>query len=164
MGRITKDPEMRSMPNGTAVVKFSIATNHTYKNKAGEKVETAQFHNCVAFARIAEIIKQYTTKGQEAMVEGRIEYRQWQKQDGTKAYSTEIMVENFQMGARAKRTEQEPRPMTKSEIQDWQPTFERDEKGEIKIVETEQEPPKEVKGIDDGEILEGGISVKDIPF
>jgi len=104
IGRITRDPEIKALPSGKQVAKFGLATNHIYKNKAGEKVETAQFHNCVAFGRIAEILEQYVKKGQEIYVEGRIEYRSWDKKEGGKGYATEIMVENIQMGARAKDT------------------------------------------------------------
>jgi single-strand DNA-binding protein len=102
IGRITSDPEVRALPSGISVAKFGLATNHIYKTKEGEKKETAQFHNCVAFGKLAEIIKQWAKKGQEVYVDGRIEYRSWDKKDGGKGYITEIMVENFQMGAKAK--------------------------------------------------------------
>ena len=102
IGRVTRDPELRNLPNGGTVVKFGLATNYIYKTKSGEKKETAQFHNCVAFGRLAEIINQYVVKGQELYVEGRIEYRQWEKKDGTKAYATEIVIENMQMGQKAR--------------------------------------------------------------
>jgi len=102
IGRVTRDPELRAMPNGGNVAKFGLATNYIYKTKSGEKKETVQFHNCVAFGRLAEIINQYVVKGQELYVEGRIEYRQWEKKDGTKAYATEIVIENMQMGQKAR--------------------------------------------------------------
>jgi len=102
IGRIVNDPEVKALPSGISVAKFALATNHIYKTKDGEKKETAQFHNCVAFGKLAEIIKQWSKKGQEVYVEGRIEYRTWDKKDGGKGYITEIMIENFQMGAKAK--------------------------------------------------------------
>lgn len=102
IGRITNDLEMKALPSGTPVVKFGLATNRVYKTKDGEKKEVAQFHNCVAFGKLAEIIGQWAKKGQEVYVDGRIEYRSWDKKDGTKGYMTEIMVENFQMGAKAR--------------------------------------------------------------
>ncbi len=102
IGRVTRDPEMKALPSGTKVVKFGLATNNVFKDKAGEKKESTQFHNCVAFGRIAETIGQYVVKGQEIYVEGRIEYRDWEGKDGVKRNSTEIIVENFQFGQRAK--------------------------------------------------------------
>ena len=101
---MTKQPELKKLPSGTSVVKFALATNHIYKNQAGEKVETTQFHNCVAFGKVAETKGTYVVKGQELFVAGRIEYRSWDKKDGTKAYATEIMVEIMQFGAKAKGT------------------------------------------------------------
>lgn len=102
IGRITGDPEIKALPSGIQVAKFGLATNRVYKTKEGEKKEVAQFHNCVAFGKLAEIIGQWAKKGQEVYVDGRIEYRSWDKKDGTKGYMTEIMIENFQMGAKAK--------------------------------------------------------------
>lgn len=105
IGRITNDPEIKALPSGISVAKFGLATNRTYKTKEGEKKEVAQFHNCVAFGKLADIIKQWAKKGQEVYVDGRIEYRTWDKKDGGKGYATEIMIENFQMGAKARGTE-----------------------------------------------------------
>ncbi len=102
IGRITNDPEMKALPSGAQVVKFGLATNRVYKTKEGEKKELVQFHNCVAFGKLAEIIGQWAKKGQEVYADGRIEYRSWDKKDGTKGYATEIVVENFQMGAKAR--------------------------------------------------------------
>ncbi|MEK7463010.1 MAG: single-stranded DNA-binding protein, partial [Patescibacteria group bacterium] len=82
IGRITNDPEVRALPSGASVAKFGLATNRVYKTKEGEKKETAQFHNCVAFGKLADIIKQWAKKGQEVYVDGRIEYRTWDKKDG----------------------------------------------------------------------------------
>jgi len=117
IGRVTRDPELRAMPNGGNVAKFGLATNYIYKTKSGEKKETVQFHNCVAFGRLAEIIDKYVVKGQELYVEGRIEYRQWEKKSGEKAHSTEIVTENMQMGqkARGSNEQREPREETKVE-------------------------------------------------
>lgn len=98
IGRVTKQPELKKLPSGTSVVSFAIATNHNYKKESGEKVETTSFHNCKAFGKVADTIGQYVVKGQELFVDGRIEYRQWDKTDGTKGYATEILVNNFQFG------------------------------------------------------------------
>lgn len=124
IGRVTKTPELKVTPGGTPVTKFSLATNHTYKDKNGDKKEMAQFHNCVAWGKTAEVINQYVTKGQELYVCGRIEYRSWDKQDGTKGYMTEIIVDQFQFGAKPKtdspayddHAQQEGKPMERSAV------------------------------------------------
>ena len=121
IGRVTKTPELKALPSGMKVVKFGIATNHVFFNKDKEKQETTQFHNCVAFGKIAETIGQYVIKGQELYIDGRIEYRSWDKKDGTKAYSTEIMINTFQFGQKPKgtesRTEKEDRGVDTDEVE-----------------------------------------------
>lgn len=98
-GNLTRDPELKALPSGTQVASFSIATNRTYKDKDGKKVEQADFHNVVAFGRTAEVIAQYLSKGRPIFVEGRIQTRSWEGKDGSKQYRTEIIVDNFQFGA-----------------------------------------------------------------
>lgn len=105
IGRVTRDPELKTTASGVAIVSFGIATNHTFKTKEGEKKETVQFHNCTTFGKGAETLKQWVTKGQELYVQGRIEYQEWEKKDGSKGYRTEIMVEQFQFGQKSKGTQ-----------------------------------------------------------
>ncbi len=97
-GNMTKDPEVRALPSGIKVASFSLATNRTYKDKNGQKQEKVDFHNIVVFGKQAELIEQYMKKGNPIYVEGRIETRSWDSQDGKKNYKTEIIVENFQFG------------------------------------------------------------------
>jgi len=104
IGRLTKDPELKALQSGAKVAKFGLATNHTYKKDDGTKVENVSFHNIVVFGKSAEIIAQYSKKGAELYVDGRIEYRSWDKKEGGKGYATEIVVDNFQLGAKAKGT------------------------------------------------------------
>jgi single-strand DNA-binding protein len=99
-GNLTRDQELRSLPSGTAVVSFGVATNRTWKDKNGEKKEEVQFHNIVVFGKQAEIAKQYLTKGSSVFIEGRIQNRTWDAQDGTKKNKTEIVAERFQLGPR----------------------------------------------------------------
>ncbi len=102
VGRITKDPEARALPSGSNVVNFSLATNHVFKTQSGEKKETTQFHNCVIFGKSADTFAQYVTKGQEMMIQGRIDYQQWDNKEGVKQYRTQIITESFQFGAKPK--------------------------------------------------------------
>ncbi len=99
-GNLTRDPEMRALPNGQQVCSFGIATNYTYKDKEGKRVEKPEFHNIVAFGRPAEVMHQYLKKGRPVFVEGRMQTQSWEK-DGVKQYRTEIVVDNFQFGASA---------------------------------------------------------------
>ncbi len=99
-GNLTRDPEVKALPNGTQVCSFSVATNRTYKDRDGNKQEQVEYHNIVAFARLAEIIGQYMKKGRPIYIEGRMQTRSWEK-DGQKHYRTEIVADNFQFGASA---------------------------------------------------------------
>ena len=98
-GNLTRDPEEKALPSGIKVANFAIATSRTYKDKDGNKKETTEFHNLVAFAKTAELISQYMKKGRPIFVEGRLQTRSWDdKATNTKKYRTEIIVENFQFG------------------------------------------------------------------
>lgn len=101
IGNLTRDPEMKSIPSGIKVTTFSLATNRVWKNKDGAKQESSEFHNIVVFGRQAETSAQYLKKGASALVEGRIQTRSWDAQDGTKKYRTEIVADNIQFGPRA---------------------------------------------------------------
>ncbi len=96
-GNLTRDPELRAMPNGNNVVSFSLATNLVFKDREGNKKEKVEFHNVVVFGPQAESISKWLKKGSGALVEGRIETRTWEK-DGQKHYRTEIVAENVRFG------------------------------------------------------------------
>ncbi len=97
-GNLTKDPELKSLPSGTQVASFGVATNRVYKDKDGSKKEQVDFHNVVAFGRQAEVIAQYLKKGRPVFIEGRIQNHSWDGQDGQKKYRSDVVVENFQFG------------------------------------------------------------------
>jgi single-strand DNA-binding protein len=102
IGRVTKDPEVRTTPSGQSVATLSVATNRVWNSQSGERQEKTEFHNIVAWGKLAEICGQYLTKGQEVLFEGRMETRVWEGQDGQKRSRTEIIAENMQMGAKSK--------------------------------------------------------------
>ena len=97
IGRLTADPESRTTPNGQTVVSFSIATNLVWKDANGEKKEKTEFHNMVAWRKLAEIITQYLKKGSRIYLEGRLQTRSWEDQNGIKKYRTEIIADNMIM-------------------------------------------------------------------
>src|SRR3989338_535507 len=95
IGRLTKNPEVRSIPSGQSVTSFSIATNRSYKDASGQRQDKAEFHNIVAWGKLAEICGQYLTKGKRAYLEGRLQTRDWIGQDGVRRYSTEVVADNM---------------------------------------------------------------------
>lgn len=97
IGNLTRDPEMRQIPGGSTVANFGIATNFTWKDQQGQKQEKTEFHNIVVWGKLAEIAGQYLRKGMKVFIEGRIQTREWQGEDGIKRYRTEIVAENFIM-------------------------------------------------------------------
>jgi len=104
IGRLTQDPEVKSIPSGQNVASFSLATNRVWNDQSGQKQEQVEFHNIVVWRKLADIAGQYLKKGQLLMVEGRLQTRNWVGQDGVKRYRTEIVAENFQMGPKASGT------------------------------------------------------------
>lgn len=101
IGRLTNDPEAKTIPSGQTVCSFGLATNRTWTNQSTkEKQEKAEFHNIVLWGRLAEIASQYLKKGSLTLIEGRLQTRSWQDQSGSKRYRTEIVGENIQMGPR----------------------------------------------------------------
>lgn len=101
IGRLTRDPEMRTTPSGQTVTTIGLATGRTWVDKSGQKQEKTEFHNIVMWGRLAEIAGQYLTKGQEAYIEGRLETRSYTGKDGVERRTTEIIAEVMQMGQRA---------------------------------------------------------------
>ena len=97
IGNLGKDPEMRYTQSGTAVANFSLATTDSWTGKDGNKEERTEWHNIVAWARLAEICGQYLTKGRQVYIEGRIQTRKWEDRDGNTRYTTEVVAQNMQM-------------------------------------------------------------------
>lgn len=125
VGRITADPESKTIPSGQSVATFGLATNRTWTNQqTKQKEEKTEFHNIVLWGRLAEIASQYLKKGSLVMIEGRLQTRSWQDQSGNKKYRTEIVGENIQMGPRSANTgssdqkppESKPKQPIKEEI------------------------------------------------
>lgn len=129
IGNLTRNPELKALPSGMKVANFSIATNRSWKDKDGSKKEEVEYHNLVAFGRTAEVIEQYTHKGDQIYVEGRLKTTSWDdKATGAKRYKTEVMVESFQFGSK------KPGTASKSNESD---------KNEEKVATTTEEAPSE---------------------
>lgn len=92
---LTADPEIRTTPNGNSVASFSIATEQVWKDAAGETQKKADFHNCIAWNKLAEILEKFTSKWKKLYVQGRLQTRTWDNEAWEKKYKTEIVVENL---------------------------------------------------------------------
>lgn len=167
LGNVTRDPESRALPSGQQVVNFGIATNRFYTDQAGQKKQDTEFHNVVAFGKLADIAARYLTKGGLVMIEGRIKNSSWQGTDGVKKYKSEIIAETLQLG---------PRPMGQGGApsggssyqkpqfaQQNQPATNIPKIEEIPIIE-ENAPVTNFVSQEEPGVGEGEIDVKDIPF
>ncbi|MBU0612889.1 single-stranded DNA-binding protein [Patescibacteria group bacterium] len=139
IGRLTRDPETKTIPSGQTVTTFSLATSFNWTDKSGQKQEKSEFHNIVTWGKLAEIAGQYLKKGGQIYIEGRLQTRSWDGDDGKKRYRTEIVGENMIMLGRPGTSENRP-------TNDSTP-------------EPEAATPKKAPASDEEE-----INVEDIPF
>jgi single-strand DNA-binding protein len=97
IGNLGMNPEIKNLDSGKKLAKFSIATNESYKNAKGDKVEETQWHNLIAWGKTADIIEKYLQKGNEVAIEGKLTNRSYDDKDGNKRYITEIVVNEILM-------------------------------------------------------------------
>lgn len=122
IGNLTRDPELRYTPNGTAVCSFGLATNRSWKTDSGEKHDEAEFHNIVAWNKLAELCSQFLVKGRKVYVEGRLATRTWTGQDGAQRNRTEIVISDMILldsrpaGVTAAPTEPTEIPVAEKEV------------------------------------------------
>ena len=170
LGNVTREPEVRSMPNGSQVTNFGVATNRFYTSSAGEKKSEAEFHNVVAFGKLADISSRYLNKGSLVLIEGRIKTRNWTNQAGVKQYRTEIIAESLQLGPKGTGTGASTENSNYSRSS--QPAPEPDmpqRQEEIPIIEENYTPPadesnEDTKPVSFEDNAADEIDVKDIPF
>lgn len=116
IGNLTRDPEFRTLPSGRPVASFGLATNATWTDQSGKRQTAVEYHNLVAFGKLAEIAKQYLTKGKMVFIEGRLQTRSWDGQDGLKKNRTEIIIQTLQMGPRSS-LQATPTPADESKVE-----------------------------------------------
>lgn len=97
IGNLGSNPEIKTLDGGKKLAKFSIATDESYRNANGEKVKETQWHNLVAWGKVAEIVEKYLSKGSEVAIEGKLMNRSYNDRDGKKKYITEIQVNELLM-------------------------------------------------------------------
>ena len=103
LGRLTREPELKCLPNQTPVVNFGLACSRLWKSSSGEKKEDTCFVDCVCFGKQAETLNKYVGKGDPLLIEGRLTLDQWEAQDGSKRSKHKIVIEGFQFVGGGKR-------------------------------------------------------------
>ena len=127
IGSLGKDPEIRHMPNGNAVANVTIATSESWKDKSsGETQERTEWHRVVFFRRLAEVVGEYVKKGSKIYVEGRLQTRKWQDQNGQDRYTTEIVADQMQMLDSKQSKATPPSQKASPSQQAQEPTFDDD--------------------------------------
>jgi single-strand DNA-binding protein len=134
IGNLTRDPEVRTTPSGQNVASFSVATSLIWTDNAGQQQKKTEFHNIVAWRKLADICGQYLKKGSKVYVEGRLQTTDWIGNDGVKKYRTEIVAENMIMLDRAGGNENfGSGPATPRRQEEELPTINADEEEEIRV-------------------------------
>ena len=149
VGRLTRDPEVRTTPSGINVTSFGVATNFIWNDPEGNRRESVEYHNVVAWRKLGEIVAQYLRKGRRVLVEGRLQTRTWEGQDGAKRNRTEIIADNVIM--LDSRTAQETAPSSDGEIAIEEPIAPKGSPTDSSAASAPAESAEE-------------ISVEDIPF
>ncbi len=154
VGRLTRDPDIRTTPSGQTVATLGMATNNYWTDKGGQRQERTEFHTVVLWGRVAEIAGQYLTKGQEAYIEGRLQTRSYTDKQGQERKVTEIVGETMQLGQRSQGGSQGGgyqgggRPTTQATTQAATP---KPIEEEIPTINLDDEKSEEVK-------------IEDVPF
>jgi single-strand DNA-binding protein len=159
IGNLTRDPEMKQIPGGQVVTSFGIATNLTWKDQSGERKTKVEYHNIVAWRRLAEICGEYLRKGSKVYIEGRLQTRDWEGEDGKKRYRTEIVADNMIMldrkgDAQAVPIEREAGGVKEESVKSADSTDKNADD-----LQDMGEPVGETKGDDKGD-----VSIDDLPF
>jgi single-strand DNA-binding protein len=169
IGNLTRDPELRYTPSGTAVCSFGIATNRSWTTDTGEKHEETEFHRIVAWNKLAELCSQFLVKGRKVYVQGRLTTRSWTGQDGAQKSTTEIVIEdmilldsNRPAGSGAGVGQVAEAKAERSEVRSEVPDAKEDPKSVAKQKKEKQVKPEGVEAKE--EVSGGDVNPDDIPF
>ena len=166
IGNLTRDPELRYTPNGTAVATFTVATNREWTVESGEKREEAEFTRCVAWNKLAELCSQLLSKGRKVYVEGRLQTRSWQGQDGQQRTITEAVISDM-IVLDSRRTEHYDSGNTGTQQASEKPepeTKPKKEKAEPKKEEKKEKKKEEPKKKESSDEATQEVNPDDIPF
>ena len=159
IGNLTRDPELRYTPSGTAVCSFSIATNRNWTTDTGEKKEEVEFHRIVAWGKLAELCSQFLTKGRKAFVEGRLATRSWTAQDGAQKQTTEIIISDMIL-LDSRRTGETESAASEEVAQG----LEQEEQAEKTVKKASAKQAKKEESVEEEASKEDEIAPDDIPF
>jgi single-strand DNA-binding protein len=159
VGNITRDPEMRYTPNGQAVCSFGVATNRRWRDKDGNNQEQTEFHNVVAWGKLAELMSQLAHKGTKIYVEGRLQTRSWEGQDGGKRNRTEIVMDDFILLTPKSASAQAAEDIT-PDAEEFPPAEEEKTPKKTQDKSSKKEAKEEKKTDEESE----EINLDDIPF
>lgn len=165
IGNLTRDPELRYTPNGTAVCSFGLATGRSWTTEAGEKREETEFHRIVSWNKLAELCSQFLVKGRKVYVEGRLQTRSWTGQDGAQRTTTEIVI-NDMILLDSKRPGEEVFRGTSTSVPETAPAEapvaeeSQDKEKEEQVLASKKKTPKNTPKTDGEE----EVSAEDIPF
>ena len=146
-GNLTRDPELRTTPNGASVCSFSVAVNRVYKDTSGEQREAVSFIDCSAWNKLGEMIAQYAKKGTGVLVSGRLDQRSFEGKDGIKRSRTEIVVEDFNFTG--------PSPASRENNSSYSSNF-----GAASAIDNAAPAEEEIPS----DIPEGEIDLSEVPF
>lgn len=144
IGNLTRDPELRYLPSGQAITTFTVAVNRSYTSNTGEKKEDTSFIRVVVWARRAEVCNEYLRKGSPVFVEGRLQSRSWEAQDGTKRSSLEVVANNVQFLGRGSREAVAEAIQLPEEPMEGESAATPKKEGPIEISKDELSPDEEV--------------------
>ena len=163
IGNLTRDPELRYTPSGTAVCSFSIATNRNWTTDTGEKKDEVEFHRIVAWNKLAELCSQFLVKGRKVFVEGRLQTRSWAAQDGTQKQTTEIIISDMILLDSKRTTEQE---VVAAEDEAVEPSSAEATEGQGKssVKQSSKAKKAEAEAVKEEAPKEDEIAPDDIPF
>lgn len=154
-GNLTRDPELKALPSGIKVASFSVATNRVWSDKNGARQEAADFHNIIVFGKQAESCGQWLKKGQQVLIEGRLQTRSWDDKEGKKQYRTEIVADRVQFGTRPNASQAQSHPV--------EPSIDSNTQKPVNAFKG-QEKVATVGGMDGIAYPEEEINPDDIPF
>ena len=151
MGNLTRDPELRTTPSGQSVASFAVATNRSWNDPSGERKDSVEYHDIVAWGKLGELVANYLSKGRKVLVVGRLQTRQWEGTDGAKRQRTEIVATdiNFVGGAGDMPEGGAPVSANNSDSSASKPAAKSSKKSDDVVIE---------------DMGEGEINLDDIPF
>ncbi|MDH7476170.1 MAG: single-stranded DNA-binding protein [Microgenomates group bacterium] len=164
IGNLTRDPELKYTPNGTAVCTFGVATNRNWTTADGQMKEEVQYHRIVAWQKLAELCGKLLAKGRKVYLEGRMTYRSFNGKDGVQRTVAEIVLDDFIVFGDGRRAVEEPaaEEVKEEEVKAEEPEEKEVKPEEIKVEEVEEKPKG--KKEDEEEEKEETVNPDDIPF